>query len=354
MKYTKVVDPSSTPQTVVFDTGEPVISVSGGTPLPPPVDPPPVNQSPSVNAGANQSIVLPVNSAVLSGSAIDKDGTISSLLWTQVSGPTATIETPTSATSRVSNLVVGNYVFKLTATDNQGGVGSQTTMIVVSQPQTSDDGVPAGYKATTINKFSTDADLNPGGHNQQGASVLNKTIFRSAPSSFESRVKSVSSGLRGEVQYSASNTGPEGGMDFWIYFPDYKKGTWGGHCAQFHPDGSNSGGSATVALYHTEGKFTVWRNLGGSNMFQGGSPTGGPMTIQPNTWYHVRFIIKWDRGTSGWIKCYINDMINPYFSFAGQTQSDNAIPFPKLGQNNFGAEDGMIIIYDDLTLFTKA
>lgn len=224
----------------------------------------------------------------------------------------------------------------------------------VETPPIDTSAVPAGYKATAVNNFSKAADLNPGGHNQQGAGKLNTSIFKSSPSSFESLVASVSSGLRSEVQYESNQTGVEGGVDFWIYFPDYRKGTWGGHCVQFHPNGSNASGSATVALYHTEGKFTVWRNLGGSNMFQGNSTTGGPKAIEGNRWYHVRFIIRWATDSKGWIKCFIDDMANPYYTFEGRTQSDNALPNCKVGQNNFGSEDGMRIIYDDITLFTKA
>lgn len=223
----------------------------------------------------------------------------------------------------------------------------------VEPPVDNTGSVPTGYIATVVNKFSKASDLNPGGHNQQGAGKLNTSVYKSSPSSFESIVQSVSSGLRSEIQGEQKDTGVEGGIDFWIYFPDYKPTGWGGHCCQFHPNGSNASGSATVALYHTDGRFTVWRNLGGSNIFQGNSPSGGTTAIKPNVWYHVRFIVKWSTGTDGWIKTYIDDMNTPYFEYKGRTQSDNALPNPKVGQNNFGGSKGMRIIYDDVTYFTK-
>jgi hypothetical protein len=46
-----------------------------------------VNKTPSVNAGNDQTVTLPVNSVALTGSGSDSDGTISSYLWTKVSGP---------------------------------------------------------------------------------------------------------------------------------------------------------------------------------------------------------------------------------------------------------------------------
>src|SRR5690606_29354359 len=45
------------------------------------------NQSPSVTAGNNQTITLPTNTATLSGSGTDTDGTIASYKWIQTAGP---------------------------------------------------------------------------------------------------------------------------------------------------------------------------------------------------------------------------------------------------------------------------
>ena len=46
------------------------------------------NQPPTANAGNNITMTLPTNSATLSGSGTDADGTIASYAWTRVSGPT--------------------------------------------------------------------------------------------------------------------------------------------------------------------------------------------------------------------------------------------------------------------------
>src|SRR5207247_1386683 len=45
------------------------------------------NLSPTANAGADISITLPTNTANLSGSGSDPDGTIASYQWTKISGP---------------------------------------------------------------------------------------------------------------------------------------------------------------------------------------------------------------------------------------------------------------------------
>ncbi|WP_250633018.1 gliding motility-associated C-terminal domain-containing protein, partial [Rhodoflexus caldus] len=91
------------------------------------------NRPPVVSAGTAQSITLPTNSATLTGSASDPDGSIASVRWTQVSGPnTAAITTPANVQTLVSGLVQGTYVFRLTATDNAGATASADVSVTVN------------------------------------------------------------------------------------------------------------------------------------------------------------------------------------------------------------------------------
>jgi predicted esterase len=97
----------------------------------------PGNQPPTVNAGTDQSITLPANSVTLSGSATDVDGTISSYLWTKVSGPSgATITSASSASTTVTGLVQGTYTFRLTATDNSTATASDDVIVTVNPQAT--------------------------------------------------------------------------------------------------------------------------------------------------------------------------------------------------------------------------
>jgi hypothetical protein len=87
--------------------------------------------TPIVDAGPDVIQRLPNNTISVMGSATDVDGTIVSYLWTQESGPAMTLLTPTLAILQVDSLTVGTYVFKLTATDNDGLIGDdQMTLIV--------------------------------------------------------------------------------------------------------------------------------------------------------------------------------------------------------------------------------
>jgi beta-glucosidase len=94
------------------------------------------NMPPVADAGIDQILYLPTNSANLDGSkSSDPDGVITSYKWKQVSGPTTvTITNPTSAKASVSNLQLGDYQFNLTVTDDSLAVASDGIVISVKPP----------------------------------------------------------------------------------------------------------------------------------------------------------------------------------------------------------------------------
>jgi hypothetical protein len=90
------------------------------------------NILPTVNAGVDETITLPSNSATLAGSATDADGNIVSYQWTEVSGGTITMTGATSSTLSVSSMAAGAYVFRLTVKDNAGGSKSDDITVTVA------------------------------------------------------------------------------------------------------------------------------------------------------------------------------------------------------------------------------
>ncbi|MEO7048782.1 MAG: hypothetical protein ABI091_26005, partial [Ferruginibacter sp.] len=84
---------------------------------------------PVVNAGTDQSIA--VSTTTLTGTAT---GTIASYNWSKISGPSATITSPTSASTGISGLGTGVYLFKLTATNSDGISASDTMKVTVTIP----------------------------------------------------------------------------------------------------------------------------------------------------------------------------------------------------------------------------
>ena len=91
-----------------------------------------VNNAPVANAGAAQTITLPLNSVSLSGTGTDTDGTIASYSWSKVSGGNAVITSPNTAATTVTGLEAGTYSFRLTVTDNSGATGAASVNVTVN------------------------------------------------------------------------------------------------------------------------------------------------------------------------------------------------------------------------------
>lgn len=99
------------------------------------VDDPSVNQPPFANAGTDQTITLPTDSAILNGIlSFDPDGTIVSYQWTKISGPNANNILSQTVQTKVDGLVQGVYQFELKITDNGGLFTKDTMQVVVVNP----------------------------------------------------------------------------------------------------------------------------------------------------------------------------------------------------------------------------
>ncbi|MBC7936120.1 MAG: hypothetical protein H7Y86_12280, partial [Rhizobacter sp.] len=125
------------------------------------------NLAPVADAGTNNVITLPLNTATLSGKGTDPDGTISSYAWVKKSGPSAgTIATANSATTDVNNLVQGVYQYELTVTDNNGAAGKATVQVTINAASNIAPLADAGtgktitlpINTTTLTGLGTDAD----------------------------------------------------------------------------------------------------------------------------------------------------------------------------------------------------
>ncbi len=128
---------------------------------------PAANQAPTANAGNNIVITLPVNSTTLNGSGADADGTIASYAWSRVSGPTTfTLGTAAAATTTLTGLVQGTYVFRLTVTDNNGATATDDVTVTVNAAANQLPSANAGnnivitlpVNSTTLNGSGTDPD----------------------------------------------------------------------------------------------------------------------------------------------------------------------------------------------------
>lgn len=123
-----------------------------------------VNQPPIANAGTNQAITLPTSTVGLDGTlSTDIDGVIVDYSWVQTLGPLSTIVSPNSATTNVTGLTVGTFVYELTVTDNEGATDTSTVIITVSAeniPPTVDAGENQDITedSTSVTAVATDID----------------------------------------------------------------------------------------------------------------------------------------------------------------------------------------------------
>lgn len=97
----------------------------------------PVNSPPNANAGADQTIYLPTTTATLNGTASnDPDGSITAYAWSKEGGGSATITSASSASTTVTGLSLGSYVFRLIVTDNEGAKDTAYTNVEVANAPT--------------------------------------------------------------------------------------------------------------------------------------------------------------------------------------------------------------------------
>ena len=87
------------------------------------VNPQRPNEPPTVSAGADRSITLPVDNVTLNGTATDDGlpaGSTLALAWSQTGGPgTVTFGTPEQATTTAQFAEAGTYTLRLTAADSE-------------------------------------------------------------------------------------------------------------------------------------------------------------------------------------------------------------------------------------------
>jgi poly(3-hydroxybutyrate) depolymerase len=113
------------------------------------------NQAPHANAGGDQTKTLPTNTAVLSGSGSDADGTITAFNWSKVSGPnTPGMSSTTSASISLSSMIAGTYVFRLKVTDNKGATATDDVNVTVNTTTTTTTNIaPVANAGGDITKF---------------------------------------------------------------------------------------------------------------------------------------------------------------------------------------------------------
>src|SRR6478672_3496970 len=79
----------------------------------------PQNQPPVAHAGADQTIILPLDSIAVDGSSSTDDGKITKFKWVQIAGSNlSSIIHPDSSKTIFKVSAMGDYLYELTVTDD--------------------------------------------------------------------------------------------------------------------------------------------------------------------------------------------------------------------------------------------
>jgi len=104
-----------------------IVDITVGVAMPPPVNLPPI-----VNAGVDQTIILPAGAALV-GTARDPENKPLVIAWTKVSGPgTVAFSLPSSLSTQATFSIAGVYVLRLTASDGPKAASDDVTVTVTA------------------------------------------------------------------------------------------------------------------------------------------------------------------------------------------------------------------------------
>lgn len=123
------------------------------------------NTAPVVTV-TDTTITLPspgaTTSATVTATVTDAQGNLDTQIWTQISGPA--VATINQNTNTFSDLTEGVYIFRLTATDTEGLIGSDDSTVTILAPANNPPIVDAGTDqtftgtATTLSGTASDSD----------------------------------------------------------------------------------------------------------------------------------------------------------------------------------------------------
>ncbi len=126
------------------------------------------NNPPAANAGSDQTLSPGSINTNLDGAGSDPDGDGLSFSWSQISGPSVTINSPSSEDTQVSGLTDGNsYTFRLTVSD---GVLSATDDVQVVVQNSGSGGSSFHIRNRWQNTYLYDAGSNVGYSSSAGGS----------------------------------------------------------------------------------------------------------------------------------------------------------------------------------------
>lgn len=149
------------------------------------------NKIPYVNAGIDKKILYRTDPLQLYGDWFDWDGTITNASWSKISGPDVQMENINGHSLTLKNLSPGEYIFQLSATDDDGAQNTDQITIEILE------NVPSGMPAVT-NMFlvngATDLDV---AELHQGY-----TLYQGSVNVTQVNIRAIANSATGSVRFS--------------------------------------------------------------------------------------------------------------------------------------------------------
>lgn len=202
------------------------------------------NVLPYVNVGPDKKFLVSDGTVYLFGDYFDDDGSITSVAWTQTQGTALTLQQTNTRILKITNLQAGTFQFRLTITDNLGGISSDDVTIQLLSTAGSLKSI-SGFMLTNAAAGNTDI----------GSLVNEQVISKSVVGTNDLNVRAIMS-QGGSIVFKVNNNQFTRGLDGWgsfnnlyvypndaWYFPNGWKMLSGDHlvCATPYADNGTEG-----------------------------------------------------------------------------------------------------------------
>lgn len=255
------------------------------------------------------------------------------------------VTVPPSSTEQKISIDIPDYAPKIThaVTGTTPIKEPEIPTIPEIPPPNSDN---SGYELVYERGFDVKSEITT----TQGArNTLSTSVTKDSKGSFRSEVRASdaaqSSGYRGEIQFTEDAANPkEGRIEYDVLYE--KVFGSNGHSFQLHPHYTDR--SATLALWHSGGKFQVVRSV------QKDANIYGKVlqTIEANRWYHMVWEFKLTTAKTGYIRLFIDGkLVHEETNVITDVDKGSYL---KIGVNRWKPMTGDSIMYtDNLRVFRK-
>lgn len=163
------------------------------------------NLLPYVNVGTDKKFLVSDGTVYLFGDYFDDDGAIASVAWTQTQGTPLTLQQTNMRILKITNLQAGTFQFRLTVTDNLGGISTDDVTVDLF------GSVPMGMRSITSLRLTNAAT----GNTDIGPLVNEQIIDKSVVGTNDLNVRAIIPTEGGSVVFKVNSNQFTRGLSGW-------------------------------------------------------------------------------------------------------------------------------------------